>query len=199
MEDYSSTEFSDAFDNADLVSRGEAKRLAKEEVKQTLAEINLNAAQAQAGIAAALREVTTVHPDFAQQREQMIRVLEEIPLLKGAVQSAEQNPELSAALPQLYEIAWRVSQAPGSAPAASEPKAESERPESPRPSNLTEDAMYQGALASQRVNLSRRTEKTSSLLWKNTAFSTLNSDPAKGTEQWKHTHISNPTSTKLLT
>lgn len=158
--------FDDLFEQQDeLISRSEAKRLAKDEVQKTLADINSFAFQAQAAVSNAIREATAVHPDFQERRSRMLATLEEIPLLKDAVSAAENNPQLAGTLPAIYEIVYRASQAPAestataaSATSASEPKPKLET-QTQRPSDLDEDAMYQGALASQRISLAPENRK----------------------------------------
>lgn len=150
-------EFDDLFDNSGYVSRSEAKNLARDAVQQTLSDIQIFGAQAQAGVQNAVREITARHPDFEQRRSRMLATLQEVPLLKEAISAAENNPQLSSTLPSLYEITYRASQAPAdNTAAASEPS----KLETGRPSDLGDDAMYLGALASQRVNLSPENRKS---------------------------------------
>lgn len=159
MSDYEQNEFDSLFDDSGFVSRSEAKQLATDTVQKTLRDISTLNAQAIAGQQAAIREVSALHPDFEQRRSQMLAVLQEIPLLRDAVASAETNPQLSQALPQIYEVVYRASQAPtqsntATASTASEPsKLESQDDLS------DESTQYRAALASQRVDLSPQNRK----------------------------------------
>jgi hypothetical protein len=157
MPDYNN-DFDGLFDDSGFVSRSEAKKLARDAVQQTLSDIQIFGAQAQAGVQNAIREVTATHPDFEQKRPRMLAVLEQIPLLRDAVASAENNPTLAPSLPQIYEVVYRAAQAPAdsNASATSEPS----KLETGRPSDLSEDAMYAGALASQRISLSPENRKS---------------------------------------
>lgn len=146
--------FDDLFEN-NYVSRSEAQRLAREEVQKTLRDISTFNAQAVAGQQAAIHEVSSVHPDFTSQRDRMLATLQELPLLRDAISAAEANPSLAPTLPQLYEIVYRAAQA--STAAATGP---SSLETTERPSDLDEEAMYQGALASQRVDLSPENRKS---------------------------------------
>jgi hypothetical protein len=130
----------------------------RQEIGKVLTDINVFASQAQAGVQNAIREITAVHPDFTEKRSRLQATLDELPLLKEAVGAAEANPQLSSTLPGLYEILWRASQTgpDSTTTATSEPS----KLETGRPSDLNEDAMYQGALASQRVSLSPENRKS---------------------------------------
>lgn len=156
--------FDDLFEASDSISRGEAKRLVADEVSKTLRDIYTFNAQAQAGQQAAIREVAAAHPDFEQRRPQMMAVLQEIPLLRDALNSAESNPQLSGALPQMYETLYRASHGPATgadadktATAASEPSKVTGGPSNDLSS---EGVQYSAALASQKVDLSPANRKT---------------------------------------
>lgn len=152
-------EFDDLFNDSAFVSRTEAKRLAREEVSKTLRDISTFTAQAQAGVTNAIREVKAAHPDFEERRNRMLGVLEQIPLLRDAVASAESNPQLSSALPQIYEAIYKASFAPAdhtTAP-ASEPNLEGQ---SASETDLSDEGtQYQAALASSHVNLGPENRK----------------------------------------
>ena len=154
MPDDSYNEFDDLLSDSGYVSRTEARKLIAEGVSKTLRDIGTFGAQAQAGITNAIHELKAAHPDFEERRPQMLAVLEQIPLLRDAVASAESNPQLSPALPQIYEVVYRASRATESNAGASEPsKLESQ-------SDLSDEGtQYRAALASQRVNLSPENRK----------------------------------------
>jgi hypothetical protein len=125
----------------------------RSEVVGVLQDISMSSAQTQAGIDSAVRELRSRHPDFDEQRPAMLRVLEQLPVLKDAVSAAETNPSLANTLVQMYELTYLAAQgAPSSTP--SEPKLESQS------SDLaSEDTQYRAALASQRVDLSPANRK----------------------------------------
>jgi len=151
-DDYSNENFDDIFEPR--LTRADVR----DEASKLLRDIDLFNRQAIAGQQAAIREVTVAHPDFEQKRSQMLERLAELPLLRDAIGAAEANPSLAPSLPALYEIAYRVAQAPANntaTAAASEPS----KVESERPSSLDEDAMYAGALASQKISLSPENRK----------------------------------------
>lgn len=155
MSDDYSSESGENFD--DIFSPKLTRADVRDEVSKTLRDISTFNAQAVASQQYAMRELSAKHPDFEQRRPRMLATLEEIPLLRDAIGAAEANPQLAPTLPSLYEIAYRASQTPSdSNAAASEPSLETTQ----RPSNLDEDAMYQGALASQRVDLSPENRKS---------------------------------------
>lgn len=154
MTDYNSNDgqdFDGLFNDSGFVSRSEAKKLAREEFQKILTDVNTFSAQAQAGVSNAIREVTDRHPDWEQQRPRMLATLQEIPLLKDAISAAENNPQLAATLPAMYDILWRASQAPSGSNATASAASQ----ESGGPSDLSDEGtQYQAALASQRVDLS---------------------------------------------
>ena len=134
----------------------------RSEVERTLRDISTFTAQAQAGVTNAIREVKAAHPDFEERRPQMMAVLEQIPLLRDAVASAESNPQLAGALSQIYETVYRAALAPAgsTATSASEPSSVESQ------GDLSdENTQYRAALASQQVDLSpdRRKELISKL------------------------------------
>ncbi len=149
MPDDYNNDFDGLFDNSGSVSRSEAKKLVREEFQKILTDVNTFSAQAQAGVSTAIREISDRHPDFEQQRPQMLATLGELPLLRDAIGAAEANPQLSPTLPQMYEILYRASATAGSTAAASEPW----KPGS-QDDLSDENTQYQAALASQRVDLS---------------------------------------------
>lgn len=152
-------DFDSIFEDSGSVSRSEAKKLVREEFQKVLADVNTFSAQAQAGQQAAIREVTVAHPDFEGRRSRMLAVLQEIPLLRDAVASAESNPQLSNALPQIYEAVYKASFAPAdnTAAPASEPNRGNR---SASDTDLSDEGtQYQAALASQRVDLSPANRK----------------------------------------
>lgn len=159
MDDYNSNNSGEDFDSifdGGSVSRSEAKKLVREEFQKILTDVNTFSAQAQAGVSTAIREISSVHPEA--RRSQMLATLEELPLLRDAISSAESNPQLSPTLPQMYEILYRASATAGSTAAAA-----SEPPKSgvSRPSDLSDEGtQYQAALASQRVDLSPANRKS---------------------------------------
>jgi hypothetical protein len=137
----------------------------RSEVERTLRDISTFNYQAQAGVSAAIREVSSKHSDFDIQRPQMLNVLEQIPLLKDAVASAEGNPQLSATLPQMYETLYLAAKGSASAAgnattAADSTASEPSKVETGRPSDLDENAMYAGALASQNISLTPENRKS---------------------------------------
>ena len=90
-DDYSNENFDDIF--SPRLTRADVR----DEASKLLRDIATFNAQAVAGQQAAVREMNAVHPDFESRRPAMLRVLEQIPLLKDAVASAEANPQLSSA------------------------------------------------------------------------------------------------------
>jgi hypothetical protein len=153
MSDDYRNDFDNLFQTEPTLTRSDVRQ----EVQKTLADINIFASQAQAGVDNAIREITAAHPDFREKRSQLQATLDELPLLKDAVGAAEANPQLSGTLPGLYEILWRASQTGGSTGAAT---SEPSKLETGRPSDFNEDAMYAAALASQRVSLSPENRKS---------------------------------------
>ena len=158
MPDDYNNDFDGLFDDGGFVSRTEAKQLARDAVQKTLRDIATFNAQAQAGQQAAVREVTVAHPDFEQRRSRMLAVLQEIPLLRDAVASAESNPQLSSALPQMYEVVYRASQAPAGSNATASTASEPSKLET-QDDLSDEGTQYRAALASQRVDLSPENRK----------------------------------------
>lgn len=158
MSDYNSNEDFDSMFDAS-VSRSEAKKLVREEFQKILTDVNTFSAQAQAGVSNAIRELQAAHPDFEARRPRMLAVLEQIPLLRDAVGSAEGNPQLSSALPQIYEAVYKASFAPADNTAA--PASEQKENQTASETDLSsENVQYQAALASQRVDLSPENRKT---------------------------------------
>jgi len=134
----------------------------RDEAAKLLRDIDLFNRQAIAGQQAAIHEVTTVHPDFEQKRSQMLATLAELPLLRDAIGAAEANPSLAPSLPALYEIAYRVAQAPtnNTATAAAASERSSVESQSAAESDLSsEDVQYSASLASQRIDLSPEKRK----------------------------------------
>jgi len=127
----------------------------RQEVGKALADIAQYSAQTQAGVQHAVEEVSTQLPDFRGRISAMQQVLRDEPVLRDAIQQAEANPSLQTYLTDLYRITYKLSsQAPGQKDSAA-----TERPESPRPSGFSDEVMYEGALASQRFNLSAENRK----------------------------------------
>ena len=159
MPDDYNNDFDSLFDDGDSVSRSEAKKLVREEFQKVLADVNTFSAQAQAGQQAAIREVIVAHPDFEQRRSRMLAVLQEIPLLRDAVASAESNPQLSNALPQIYEAVYKASFAPADNTAAPASEQNLGNQGASETDLSDEGTQYQAALASQRVDLSPSNRK----------------------------------------
>ena len=156
MDDYNDDNFDNLLEAEPRLTRADVR----DEVSKVLQNINTFSAQAAAGVSNAIREVSAKHPDFEQQRPRMLALLEQIPLLRDAVSSAESNPQLSPALSQMYEVTYLASKASTASTAA----ASSEPPKSGvsemRPSDLSDEGtQYQAALASQRVDLSPANRK----------------------------------------
>lgn len=149
-DDSYSNEFNDLFETEPRLTRADVRS----EVERTLRDVAAFNSQAVAGQQNAIREVSAKHPDFEERRSQMLAVLQQIPLLRDAVASAESNPQLAPTLPQIYEAVYKASFAPSDSTAASKPNLESQTDLS------DESAQYRAALASQRVDLSPQNRKT---------------------------------------
>lgn len=126
----------------------------RREVTKVLTDINTFGLQAQAGVNAAVQELRAKHPDFEAQRPRMLRTLEQIPLLKQAVASAESNPQLSGALPEMYETIYQASHGPAGSTAAAPIEPSTEGQSASETDFSSEDVQHRAALASQRVDLS---------------------------------------------
>ncbi len=151
MTDY---DYSSDFD-ADYVTRGEAKTVARQEVAKTLADISQFSSQAAAGVQHAIEEVASKHADFKERIPQMQAVLKEEPVLADAISQAESNPNLQNYLDPLYKLAYRLSQSP-SQPDSTPTQHE---PESARPSGLSEESIFAGTQASKQISLSPSNRK----------------------------------------
>ena len=147
-------EFNDLFETEPRLTRADVRS----EVERTLRDVAAFNSQAVAGQQNAIREVSAKHPDFEERRSQMLAVLQQIPLLRDAVASAESNPQLAPTLPQIYEAVYKASFAPSDSTAASGPNLESQ---SASETDLSDEStQYRAALASQRVDLSPQNRKT---------------------------------------
>jgi hypothetical protein len=127
------------------------RRQAREEVTKALSDIAKFSSQAQAGVRHGLEEVSRHFPDFEQRRPEMQVVLEGEPLLRQAITSAENNPDLADTLPALYGITYKLSQVPQD---SGKPNSEA-RVETPRPSDLTDELVYLATQQSKSVDLSK--------------------------------------------
>lgn len=152
-DDYS---YADLVEDQNYVSRGEAKKLARDEFQKILTDVNTFSAQARAGVSNAIREVTAWHPDFEERRPQMMAVLQEIPLLRDALNSAEQNPQLSGSLPEMYECLYKASYGPAK---STDTAPSSEQAKATANDLSSEGVQYSAALASQKVDLSPANRK----------------------------------------
>jgi len=151
--DNDDSNFGNLFNAEPALSRQEVRA----EVMKTLADVAQNSAQTTAGIEHAIEEAASQIPDFKERMPQMQAVLREEKVLGDAVAMAESNPHLQSYLTPLYKLTYRLTESQGHP--SQKDSAPTERPQSPRLSGLDDEAMYAGALASQRVNLSAENRK----------------------------------------
>jgi hypothetical protein len=122
------------------------KKLAQEQMMQQFAPVAPLIQQF--AVQSAVASVTNKQPEFKAfyNTPEYTKALDARPLLKSAIQAAEQNFELQAQLPELYELAYQVSQVQKMSDlvkAQSQPTTPSVRPTTPA-SRLTPPAASNG-------------------------------------------------------
>jgi hypothetical protein len=153
MTDDYNNDFDGMFQTEPTLTRSDVRQ----EVQKTLADIAQYSAQTTAGVAHAIKEVSSEFPDFEARMPQMRTVCAEEPVLGDAISLAENNPAAQSYLRPLYKLAYRLTQAPAQRSEHSERHSQSE---SPRPSGLTEESIFAGTEASKSVSLSAQNRKS---------------------------------------